>query len=138
MLRNLVWDRLHGQSRPAPPRDVDLAFFDVLDSELLSFRSDCDTGDKRLGPGCAWLGSLGTWSILLCAAFHGGWILRDRIKLEIECTLRTAKRLDHLLACYRISQSGHRGQKKKGEGNGNQPAQPDRAFGGFIEQLYKG
>ena len=28
MLRDLVWDRLHGQSRPAPPRDVDLAFFD--------------------------------------------------------------------------------------------------------------
>jgi uncharacterized protein len=28
VLRNLVWDRLHGRSRPAPPRDVDLAFFD--------------------------------------------------------------------------------------------------------------
>ena len=28
MLRNLVWDRLHGRSRPAPPRDVDLAFYD--------------------------------------------------------------------------------------------------------------
>jgi hypothetical protein len=28
VLRDLVWDRLHGQSRPAPPRDVDLAFFD--------------------------------------------------------------------------------------------------------------
>jgi uncharacterized protein len=28
VLRNLVWDRLHGRFRPAPPRDVDLAFFD--------------------------------------------------------------------------------------------------------------
>jgi len=28
VLRDLVWDRPHGQSRPAPPRDVDLAFFD--------------------------------------------------------------------------------------------------------------
>jgi uncharacterized protein len=28
VLRDLVWDRLHGRSRPAPPRDVDLAFFD--------------------------------------------------------------------------------------------------------------
>ena len=29
-LRNLVWDRLHGQTRPTPPRDVDLAFFDPV------------------------------------------------------------------------------------------------------------
>ena len=28
VLRDLVWDRLHGRSRPAQPRDVDLAFFD--------------------------------------------------------------------------------------------------------------
>jgi hypothetical protein len=28
VLRDLVWDRLHGRSRPAPPRDVDLAFYD--------------------------------------------------------------------------------------------------------------
>jgi uncharacterized protein len=28
VLRNLVWDRLAGWSRPTPPRDVDLAFFD--------------------------------------------------------------------------------------------------------------
>jgi hypothetical protein len=28
VLRNLVWDRLAGRSRPTPPRDVDLAFFD--------------------------------------------------------------------------------------------------------------
>jgi uncharacterized protein len=28
VLRDLVWDRLHGRPRPAPPRDVDLAFFD--------------------------------------------------------------------------------------------------------------
>jgi uncharacterized protein len=27
-LRDLAWDHLHGRSRPAPPRDVDLAFFD--------------------------------------------------------------------------------------------------------------
>jgi Nucleotidyltransferase len=27
-LRTLVWDHLHGRSRPAPPRDVDLAFYD--------------------------------------------------------------------------------------------------------------
>jgi hypothetical protein len=28
VLRDLVWDRLHGRSRPARPKDVDLAFFD--------------------------------------------------------------------------------------------------------------
>jgi hypothetical protein len=28
VLSNLVWDRLHGRFRPAPPRDIDLAFFD--------------------------------------------------------------------------------------------------------------
>jgi len=28
VLRDLVWDRLHGRSRPARPRDLDLAFFD--------------------------------------------------------------------------------------------------------------
>jgi hypothetical protein len=28
VLRDLVWDRLHGRSRPPPPRDLDLAFFD--------------------------------------------------------------------------------------------------------------
>jgi uncharacterized protein len=28
VLRDLVWDRPHGRSRPALPRDVDLAFFD--------------------------------------------------------------------------------------------------------------
>ena len=28
VLRDLVWDWLHGRPRPAPPRDVDLAFFD--------------------------------------------------------------------------------------------------------------
>ena len=28
VLRDLVWDRLHGRSRPALPRDLDLAFFD--------------------------------------------------------------------------------------------------------------
>ncbi|HSR27258.1 MAG TPA: nucleotidyltransferase family protein, partial [Actinomycetes bacterium] len=28
VLRDLVWDRLHGRPRPAPPRDLDLAFFD--------------------------------------------------------------------------------------------------------------
>ena len=29
VLRDLVWDRLSGRSRPAPPRDLDLAFFDL-------------------------------------------------------------------------------------------------------------
>jgi hypothetical protein len=28
VLRDLVWDRLHGRPAPYPPRDVDLAFFD--------------------------------------------------------------------------------------------------------------
>jgi hypothetical protein len=28
VLRDLVWDRLHGRSRSSPPRDLDLAFFD--------------------------------------------------------------------------------------------------------------
>jgi uncharacterized protein len=30
VLRDLVWDRLHGRPRPAFPRDVDLAFFDPV------------------------------------------------------------------------------------------------------------
>jgi hypothetical protein len=29
VLRDLVWDRLHGRSGPPQPRDVDLAFFDA-------------------------------------------------------------------------------------------------------------
>jgi hypothetical protein len=28
VLRDLVWDRLHGRAAPSRPRDVDLAFFD--------------------------------------------------------------------------------------------------------------
>jgi hypothetical protein len=28
VLRDLVWDRLHGRAEPGRPRDVDLAFFD--------------------------------------------------------------------------------------------------------------
>ena len=28
VLRDLVWDHLHGRTDPSPPRDVDLAFFD--------------------------------------------------------------------------------------------------------------
>jgi hypothetical protein len=28
VLRDLVWDRLHGRAQPGPPRDVDLAFYD--------------------------------------------------------------------------------------------------------------
>ena len=28
VLRDLVWDRLHGRAQPDRPRDVDLAFFD--------------------------------------------------------------------------------------------------------------
>ena len=31
LLRNLVWDYLHGYSRQTPPRDVDVAFFDPAD-----------------------------------------------------------------------------------------------------------
>ena len=31
MLRNLVWDRLHGDFHPARVKDVDLAFYDPLD-----------------------------------------------------------------------------------------------------------
>jgi uncharacterized protein len=30
VLRDLVWDRLHGRAEPGRPRDVDLAFFDPL------------------------------------------------------------------------------------------------------------
>jgi uncharacterized protein len=30
VLRDLVWDRLHGRAAPSLPRDVDLAFFDPL------------------------------------------------------------------------------------------------------------
>ena len=29
VLRNLVWDHLHGYSQPTPPRDIDVAFFDA-------------------------------------------------------------------------------------------------------------
>lgn len=31
LIRNLVWDHLHGYSRPTPPRDIDVAFFDPAD-----------------------------------------------------------------------------------------------------------
>jgi hypothetical protein len=31
VVRNLVWDHLHGYSQPTPARDVDLAYFDPLD-----------------------------------------------------------------------------------------------------------
>ena len=29
VIRNLVWDHLHGYSQPTPPRDIDVAFFDA-------------------------------------------------------------------------------------------------------------
>ena len=31
LIRNLVWDHLHGYSQPTPPRDIDVAFFDPVD-----------------------------------------------------------------------------------------------------------
>ena len=31
LMRNLVWDHLHGYRQPTPPRDVDVAFFDPAD-----------------------------------------------------------------------------------------------------------
>ena len=31
LLRNLVWDHLHGYRQPTPPRDIDVAFFDPAD-----------------------------------------------------------------------------------------------------------
>lgn len=31
LIRNLVWDHLHGYSKPTPPRDIDVAFFDPVD-----------------------------------------------------------------------------------------------------------
>ena len=31
LIRNLVWDYLHGYSQPTPPRDIDVAFFDPAD-----------------------------------------------------------------------------------------------------------
>ncbi len=31
LIRNLVWDHLHGYSEPTPPRDIDVAFFDPVD-----------------------------------------------------------------------------------------------------------
>ena len=31
VVRDLVWDRLHGRDAPAPPKDVDLVFFDPAD-----------------------------------------------------------------------------------------------------------
>jgi uncharacterized protein len=31
LIRNLVWDHLHGYSQPTPPRDIDVAFFDPAD-----------------------------------------------------------------------------------------------------------
>ena len=53
VLRDLVWDRLHGRSRPAPPRDVDLAFYDPtrLDPER-----DAEVERALLGqlPGIPW------------------------------------------------------------------------------------
>ena len=56
---------------------VNFALFGVLDSELLSFRSDCDSGDDRLCLVAALLSSLRAWSTLLRAALLGGRILRD-------------------------------------------------------------
>ncbi|WP_420628290.1 nucleotidyltransferase family protein [Candidatus Leptofilum sp.] len=31
VIRNLVWDYLHGYGEPTPPRDIDVAFFDATD-----------------------------------------------------------------------------------------------------------
>ena len=31
VIRNLVWDYLHGYGKPTPPRDIDVAFFDATD-----------------------------------------------------------------------------------------------------------
>ena len=31
VIRNLVWDHLHGYSQPTPARDIDVAFFDAAD-----------------------------------------------------------------------------------------------------------
>jgi len=31
VLRDLVWDQAHGRDEPAPPKDVDLVFFDATD-----------------------------------------------------------------------------------------------------------
>ena len=43
VLRDLVWDRLHGQSRPAPPRDVDLVIAGTI---VLS--TGLDRGTERV------------------------------------------------------------------------------------------
>lgn len=52
VIRNLVWDHLHGKSQPTPPRDIDVAFFDADDltperdeaatTQLRSFMSDVE------------------------------------------------------------------------------------------------
>jgi hypothetical protein len=72
---------------------------------------------------------------LLRAAFRG--ILRDEcIEPEIERALRAAKCLDHLFACYWISQDGHHGQKKNAKRGGRAP---DSAFReSLFEELGKG
>jgi hypothetical protein len=43
VVRNLVWDHLHGCSQPTPARDVDLAYFDPLDLRAEAERAwqDC-------------------------------------------------------------------------------------------------
>jgi hypothetical protein len=53
LIRNLVWDHLHGYSQPTPPRDIDVAFFDPAD---LSPERDAAVTAQLTAvlPGVAW------------------------------------------------------------------------------------
>jgi hypothetical protein len=45
VIRNIVWDHLHGYTQPTPLNDVDVAFFDPND--LSPEREQDDTGTAR-------------------------------------------------------------------------------------------
>lgn len=53
LLRNLVWDHLHGYRQLTPPRDIDVAFFDASD---LSPERDAEVTVQlaSMMPGVAW------------------------------------------------------------------------------------
>jgi len=53
LIRNLVWDHLHGYSQSTPPRDIDVAFFDPAD--LTPERDEAVTAQlTAVLPGLEW------------------------------------------------------------------------------------
>src|ERR1051326_2834198 len=86
-------------------RAFDLTLVDRLNAELLVLTRDRYTGDDRVGLDSA-LSSwsiITAWSRLLSAAFLARVLRNKSVELEIQCALRNAKRLDHLIDCYWFS-----------------------------------